>query len=401
MNVERFLQDISTRPEYRGQAKEIRVIPGREARYGTLEPPPPPPVSDALKQLGIERLWAHQAEAIEKVRAGRNVVVVTSTASGKSLCYNLPVLEALNADSRTRALYVFPTKALAQDQLKTLNHLRELIADFDFEAGTYDGDTPQSRRRALRERANIILTNPDMLHSGILPNHSRWSHFFGHLRYVVIDELHTYRGIFGSNVALLLRRLRRICRHYGSSPVYICCSATIGNPKEHAEALLGEPVEVISNDGSPAGEKVFVFWNPPMVDRELGLRRSADLEAQWLMTRLIADHRVQVIAFLRARRQAELLYRYVREALLEESPELAEKVRSYRGGYLPHERREIERALFSGELLGVTSTNALELGIDIGSLDVSIIVGYPGSVSSTWQQAGRAGRGTDKSLAVL
>ncbi len=401
MDVERFLSDIVSRPEYRGQIRKIHVIPARPARFADLIPPPPEPLMAALRARGIERFYVHQVAAIEHARAGRHVVVVTSTASGKSLCYNVPVLETILRDQSARALYLFPTKALAQDQLKALNQLAEHLPESAFVAGTYDGDTPRSRRRTLREKANILLTNPDMLHSGILPSHSRWAHFFGQLRFVVVDEMHVYRGIFGTNVALLLRRLRRICRHHGADPTFICCSATIANPDQHAAQLIGAPVELVDDDGSAAGAKTFVLWNPPVVDRELGLRRAADIEARWLMTALIADYGAQVIAFLRARRSAELLYRYVREALEEVRPQLAGRVRSYRGGYLPQERREIERALFSGELLGVTSTNALELGIDIGCLDACLSVGYPGSVSSTWQQAGRAGRGTDESLAIL
>ena len=377
------------------------MVPARPAQFEDLSPPIPSPLAEALAAQGIHRLYTHQARAIQLVRAGKHVVVVTSTASGKTLCYNVPVLESILADPSTRALYLFPTKALAQDQLKNLNALAEHLPDGAFVAGTYDGDTPRSRRRTLRERANILLSNPDMLHSGILPAHARWAHFFSRLRYVVVDELHVYRGIFGTNVALLLRRLRRVCRHYGAEPIFICCSATIANPGEHASQLVGTEVEVVDNDGSPCGSKTFVFWNPPVVDPDLGLRRAADLEAQWLMSTLIAEHGAQVIAFLRARRSAELLYRYVREALAKVRPDLAERVKSYRGGYLPEERRQIEKALFSGELLGVTTTNALELGIDIGSLDACLIVGYPGSISSTWQQAGRAGRGSDQSLAVL
>jgi len=401
MDAAGFLQAIINSPDYHGQVTEARRLPARPARYAEVSPPLPTALADALREDGIERLYTHQAQAIQAIRAGRHVVVVTGTASGKTLCYNVPVLETFLSNPHAKALYLFPTKALAQDQLKTLRRYDERIPDLGLDAGTYDGDTPQSRRRALREKARIILTNPDMLHSGILPFHSRWAHFFSSLRYVVVDELHTYRGIFGSNVALLLRRLRRICRHYGSAPIFICSSATIGNPKEHAEALTGLPMTVVDDDGSPCGAKYFVLWNPPIIDRSLGLRRSASQEAERLMAFLIAHYSAPTIAFTRARRTAELLYRYVRETLEKQAPRLAAKVRSYRGGYLPEERRELERMLFSGELMGVMSTNALELGIDIGSLEACLVVGYPGSIASTWQQAGRAGRKSDESLAVL
>lgn len=401
MDAAGFLHVVTNSPDYRGQVSGARRLAARPARYGQVQPPLPVALTDALRADGIEQLYIHQAQAIEAVRAGRHVVVVTGTASGKTLCYNVPVLETFLSDPRARALYLFPTKALAQDQLKTLRRYDERIPGLALDAGTYDGDTPQSRRRALREMARIILTNPDMLHSGILPFHSRWAHFFASLRYVVVDELHTYRGIFGSNVALLLRRLRRVCKHYGTEPIFICSSATIGNPKEHAEALTGLSMTVVDDDGSPCGAKYFVLWNPPVIDQSLGLRRSASQEAQRLMTTLIANYQAPTIAFVRARRTAELLYRYVRESLEKQAPRLAAKVRSYRGGYLPEERRELERMLFSGELVGVTSTNALELGIDIGTLEACLIVGYPGTIASTWQQAGRAGRKSDESLAVL
>ncbi len=401
MDADRFLLDITNRAEYRGQLAASVEIPAREARYASVTPALPEPLLAALRVDGIDELYAHQAEAIDHIRAGHNIVVVTTTASGKTLCYNTPVLETLLADPTRRALYLFPTKALAQDQLKTLQRYGDRVESLSLNCGTYDGDTPQAKRRTLRDKANILLTNPDMLHSGILPNHARWAHFFSSLSYVVIDELHSYRGVFGSNVAMLIRRLRRLCRHYDADPIFICCSATIGNPKEHAEALTGVEMQVVDDDGSPAGAKKFVLWNPPIVDKELGVRRSPNLEAQWLMTTLIADYQAPTIAFMRARMTAELLYRFVREALDRISPRLANMVRSYRGGYLPEDRREIERRLFSGELLGVISTNALELGIDIGSLDAALIVGYPGSICSTWQQAGRAGRRKDQSLAML
>jgi len=401
LDVERFLSEIRSGRHYGNQIVWVEQLPAREARFADLPRPLSEPVAEALAAEGIQRLYTHQAAAVNAAREGDSLVVVTSTASGKTLCYNVPVLEALLEDPTTRALYLFPTKALAQDQLKTLKRYREARPDLPISAGTYDGDTPRDLRKQLRDEGNIILTNPDMLHSGILPNHARWAHFLQALRFVVIDEVHAYRGIFGSNVANVIRRLRRICRHYGADPVFICCSATIGNPAEHAGAIVGRPMRLVDDDGSPRGRKRFVLWNPPYVDAARLSRRSANSEAQWLMCDLIERYRVQTIAFVRARTTAEILYRYVQDELEHRSRRLANVVRAYRGGYLPSERREIERRLFEGELMGVTTTNALELGIDIGSLDACLMVGYPGSIASTWQQAGRAGRKQDDSVAIL
>ncbi len=402
MDVKRFLDELVSQPGYQGQIVHIEEIPARPARFAEPRQPLNERLARALAALGIERLYTHQAAAIDAVRRGEDVAIVTSTASGKTLCYNIPVLEALLGDPRTRALYIFPTKALAQDQLKNLNRLLEADPALPVEAGTYDGDTPPDQRRHLRDNANIILTNPDMLHSGILPNHSRWAEFFERLRFVVLDEMHVYRGVFGSNVANVLRRLLRICRHYEAQPVFIACSATISNPGELAQKLIGRPVRVIGEelDGSPRGRKTFVLWNPPMLDKARSLRRSPHSEAQQLMSRLLLNNN-QTICFTRARVVAELIHRYVQDSLRRYGPRWAEAVRAYRGGYTAAERREIERLLFSGELLGVCATNALELGIDIGSLDACVIVCYPGSIASTRQQAGRAGRGIDESLAVL
>jgi DEAD/DEAH box helicase domain-containing protein len=295
---------------------------------------------------------------------------------------------------------MYPTKALAQDQLKKLFRYKEINPFFSYECGTYDGDTPTSTRKKLRDSGNLILSNPDMVHSGILPNHTRWSDFFSNLRFIVIDEIHAYRGIFGSNVANVMKRLNRICNHYGSSPQFICSSATIGNPKELAEKITGHEMTLVDNDGSPKGPKKFVFWNPPFIDEGKTERRSPNTEARHLMVDLIRGN-VQTIAFVRARVLAEVIYRYCRDDLQRKRPRLANSIKAYRGGYLPEDRREIEQQLFSGELLGVVSTNALELGIDIGGLDACIIVGYPGTVASTWQQAGRAGRGSDESIAIF
>lgn len=398
----KFLNEITSSPRDCGQIVHAEEIAAREAAYGDLEPPLPEPLQQALAQLGISRLYSHQAQAVEHVRQGRHTVIVTSTASGKTLCYNLPVLEALLGEPQAKALYLFPTKALAQDQVRGLRRLADSHADLGglVRCGTYDGDTPATTRRKLRTEANVVLSNPDMLHQGILPYHSRWGSFFSDLKYVVVDEIHTYRGVFGSNVANVLRRLGRICQHYGSSPTYVMCSATIANPKELAENLVGQRVEIVDCDGSPKGPKRFILWNPPHVDSAKMERRSSNEEAHDLLVSLLRRG-VQTIAFARTRIVAELLYRYTAETLEKYNPLLADSVRPYRAGYLPEERRDIERRLFSGELMGVTSTNALELGIDVGSLDASLIVSYPGTIASLWQQAGRAGRGAEESLVIL
>jgi DEAD/DEAH box helicase domain-containing protein len=402
MDFTAFLESLKADRAYRDQIVREEAIPPRAAHFGELSRPLPAAIAHALAAQGIEQLYSHQVEAVEAVRAGRDVVVVTGTASGKTLCYNLPVLETLLAEPDARAFYLFPTKALAQDQLRGLRRLGdqdEALAAL-LRCGTYDGDTPPTTRRQLRREANIVLTNPDMLHAGILPYHSRWASYFLNLKYIVVDEIHTYRGIFGSHVANVLRRLNRICAHYGSSPQYICSSATIANPVELAEGLTSRRMTLVDEDGAPRGPKHFVFWNPPYLDPAGMSRRSSNDEAHDLMVSLMRQG-VQTIAFTKARIVAELLYRYCRESLERLDPRLAHAVRPYRAGYLPEDRREIERLLFSGKLLGVTSTNALELGIDVGSLDASLIVGYPGTIASAWQQAGRAGRGADESLVIL
>ena len=399
MTVELLLKEILNDRGYRGQAVDMRRLPARDAVYGNPQVELPPQLKSALAQMDIEQLYSHQATALDTIRRGENAVIVTSTASGKTLCYNLPVLEMLLQDPSARALYVFPTKALAQDQLQGLLRWQSLVPSLSMRAGTYDGDTPRDLRRQLRESGNVILTNPDMLHGAILPHHPSWGHFFANLRFVVIDEIHTYRGIFGSNVANVLGRLQRICRHYQAAPQFICCSATIANPTELARQLTGQAMTLVDDDGSPKGQKHFVLWNPPLLADGLE-RRSSNSEAKDLMVRLLRG-RIQTIAFTRARVVAELIYRYVREELSRYGSGLANSVRAYRGGYLPEERRAIEKQLFSGELLGVSSTNALELGIDIGSLDACLIVGFPGTIASVWQQAGRAGRKNADSLVIL
>jgi DEAD/DEAH box helicase domain-containing protein len=356
----------------------------------------------ALAGRGVEQLYTHQAEAFEHVLAGRNVVTITPTASGKTLCYNAPVLNAILKDPSTRALYLFPTKALAQDQLAELHALSELVTrDSDVEIGvfTYDGDTPSDARRAIRGKAHVVLSNPDMVHSGILPHHPRWAKLFENLRFVIIDELHAYRGVFGSHLANILRRLQRICRHYGSDPVFICSSATIANPRELAEGLTGRPFELVEKNGAPRGEKFFLFVNPPVVNAQLGIRRSYLAEARRVALEFLR-HNLQIILFAQSRLAVEILTTYLKDAF-HGPPGSADVIRGYRGGYLPNRRREIERGLRDGLVRAVVSTNALELGIDIGALDVSVMAGYPGTIAATWQRAGRAGRRTTRSAAVL
>ena len=356
----------------------------------------------ALAARGIQQLYTHQAAAFAHVLAGRNVVTITPTASGKTLCYNAPVLDAILKDPSTRALYLFPTKALAQDQLAELHNLVQLAEEHGApQVGvfTYDGDTPSDARRAIRGKAHVVLSNPDMLHSGILPHHPRWAKLFENLKFVVIDELHAYRGVFGSHLSNILRRLRRVCRHYGSDPVFICSSATIANPRELAEGLTGRPFELIDESGAPRGEKFFLFVNPPVVNAELGIRRSYLAEARRVALEFL-KHNLQLILFAQSRLATEILTTYLKDAF-HGAPGSADVIRGYRGGYLPGRRREIERGLREGQVRAVVSTNALELGIDIGALDVSVMAGYPGTIAATWQRAGRAGRRTTRSAAVL
>ncbi len=400
MQIAEFLDRLRAHPEYAGQIEHLEIIPPRAAEYGELERPLPPALNAALARQGVRRLYVHQAAAVNAARAGQDVMVATGTASGKTLCYNLPVLEAALADPLARALYLFPTKALAQDQMRALEALAGGAELRGVTYGPYDGDTPEAVRARSRRRTHIVLSNPDMLSVGILPNHPSWAAFFRHLRYVVVDEAHVYRGILGSHVADVLRRLRRVCALYGADPRFVLCSATIANPGEHAARLIGRPVTVVAEDGAPAAVRRFALWNPPMADRASGTRRSVNGEASWLLCRM-AEAEVRNITFVRARKTAELVLLYAREALRREHPELAERIAAYRGGYLAEERREIERQLFSGELLGVTATNALELGIDVGHLDATVLVGYPGTIAGTRQQAGRAGRSGREALAVL
>ena len=371
--------------------RAVRRQPAREGDYAALPDSLAAPLRQALSARGIAQLYSHQAAAFGHAEAGRNVVVVTPTASGKTLCYNLPVLHRLLADPASRAMYLFPTKALAEDQLQEFQAALTAMGS-DLRAFTYDGDTPQDARRAIRERANVILTNPDMLHAGILPHHTKWAKAFENLRYLVIDELHYYRGVYGSHMANILRRLRRVCEFYGSSPQFICCSATIANPKELAESLTESKFELVDQNGAPAGEKYVVFYNPPVLNRALGIRRSYLNETRRIARELI-DRGQHTLVFANSRLATEVLLTYLKDDF--------SGVRGYRGGYLPKERREIERMLRDGELRAVVATNALELGIDIGSLDAVVMAGYPGTIASTWQRAGRAGRRQTAALAVM
>ncbi len=371
------------------QLVHVETLAARPARYATLATPLPAAVAPGLVPVG--GLWTHQVAAIDLARAGRSVAVATGTASGKSLCYQLPIAEAAAAPGGGTALLLFPTKALAHDQLRGFERVQGLAA------ATYDGDTPQHRRAWVRRHAGAVLTNPDMLHVGILPRHEPWAGFLSRLRYVVVDELHTLRGVFGTHVAHLLRRLRRLCARYGSAPTFVFCSATIGQPGALASALCGLPVEEVCDDGSPRGERVFALWNPPLVDETAGARRSGISEAGMLLAGFVLSG-YRTIAFTRSRKGAELVARAAQGAL---PRDLARSVRPYRGGYLADERREIERDLFGGSLMGVSATNALELGIDVGGLDACVLNGFPGTIASMWQQAGRAGRTRQRAAAVL
>jgi DEAD/DEAH box helicase domain-containing protein len=385
-----------------GWVTTVRRLPPLEARYVPFGELLDPRLCDVLRQRGLDQLYTHQAAAIDHARAGRHVVVTTPTASGKTLCYNAPVLSTILRDPSARALYLFPTKALAQDQLAELHDLSDRLSRLnDLEIGvfTYDGDTPQDARRAIRGRAHIVLSNADMVHSGILPHHPRWAKLFENLRYVVIDELHAYRGVFGSHLTNVLRRLRRICRHYGSTPTFVCSSATIANPRELAEALVEQPFELVSESGAPRGEKFFLFVNPPVVNAQLGIRRSYLAETRRLASEFL-KRKLQTIVFAQSRLATEILTTYLKDDF-GGPPGTDEQIRGYRGGYLPQRRREIEKGLREGSVRAVSSTNALELGIDIGALDVCVMAGYPGTIAATWQRAGRAGRRTGRSAAVL
>ncbi len=389
-------QDADTAPNFAAW----RTTPPRAAQTQPFPTDLPAPLRGTLSSRNIHSLYSHQFSAWAYVHANKNIILASGTASGKTLAYNLPVLAEMLQNPEARALYLFPTKALAQDQLSTLQNLTP--DTWNLTHAIYDGDTPQSQRPTIRKTARIILSNPDMLHTGILPHHANWGDFFSHLRFIVIDEAHTYRGVFGSHVANVIRRLKRVANFYGAKPQFILASATIGNPKELAEALIEESVELVEDDGSSRGERHFIIYNPPVTDAALGLRKSSLLESVRLASDLFSRD-IQSVVFARTRRTVEILLTYLQEF---PSPSWRGaggdgKIRGYRSGYLPHQRREIEQGLRDGSVKTVVATNALELGIDIGGLGAAILVGYPGTIASARQQAGRAGRGDDPAVSVL
>jgi len=398
MNLLQILDQFKTDGYFKDCISHWEVIPPREAVYAEFLEEIDPKIKSVLEKRGIKKLYSHQAIALENIFSGKNVVIVTPTASGKTLCYNLPVINKILNEPESRALYLFPTKALSQDQVAELH---QLITDLDCDVKTYtfDGDTPRSARIAIRTAGHVVVTNPDMLHTGILPHHTRWIKLFENLKFVVIDEVHHYRGVFGSHLANVIRRLKRVCRFYGSDPQFICCSATIANPQELTQKIIEEEVVLIDNNGAPSGEKHFVLYNPPVINKELGIRKSYINEAQRLAARFLAND-IQTIVFARSRLKVEVLLTYLSE-VIRKARRSPDSLRGYRGGYLPLQRREIEKGLREGKIRGVVSTNALELGIDIGQLDVCLMAGYPGNIASTWQQTGRAGRRTDVSVAIL
>ncbi len=398
MPVEEVLERLLAEDDFRRQVTLDHTLAARAPRYALFPPVLNERLGYALAGRGITRLYTHQAEAAERALRGQDVVVVTPTASGKTLCYNLPVLHTVLQHPEARALYLFPTKALAQDQLAELHGLIGAL-EADIKTYTYDGDTPTSARQAIRQAGHIVVTNPDMLHTGVLPHHTRWVKLFANLRFIVIDELHAYRGVFGSHLANVLRRLFRVCAFYDSHPVVIACSATIANPRELAERLSGRPMTLVDDNGAPAGPKRLLFYNPPVVNRQLGIRRSSTLEGKRIAEAFLRGG-VQTIVFGRTRLQVELLLSYLQQAIATRLGD-GRAVRGYRGGYLPLQRREIERGLREGTVRGVVSTNALELGIDIGHLDAAVLVGYPGTIASTWQQIGRAGRRREAAAAIF
>lgn len=398
--MEKILQELKNDRRFNDQVTCWQVQPARKGRYTALPEDLSPKLRDVLVRRGIERLYSHQAEAYRAARRGRNVVVVTPTASGKTLSYNLPVIQTLLEHPEMRALYLFPTKALSQDQQSELNEV-VLGGEFPFKVATYDGDTPKSLRVSARESGRIVISNPDMIHAGVLPNHPKWIKFLSNLRYIVIDEVHTYRGIFGSHMTNVVRRLKRIARFYGSDPQFILCSATIGNPGELAGKIIEDEVELIENNGAPSGEKHVIMYNPPLVDPVQGIRRGVVLESKNIAVTFLKKG-VKTIVFARSRLRTELIASYIKKALANlYTDNHRVRIESYRGGYLPNERRAIEKGLRDGSVNGVVSTNALELGIDIGTLDAAVLAGMPASIASIWQQAGRAGRRATVSTAVL
>ncbi|MBR0320076.1 MAG: DEAD/DEAH box helicase [Clostridia bacterium] len=389
MNLPQLLEQLKNSPSFMENVTRWQVLPAREARFAPFPEGVDERIPAALKKHGVHQLYTHQAQAFASASRGEDFVVVTPTASGKTLCYNLPVLNEILHNPDARALYLFPTKALSADQVSELYELITLM-DVDIKTFTYDGDTPGAARRAVRQAGHVVVTNPDMLHSGILPHHTKWVKLFENLKYIVIDEIHSYRGIFGSNLSNVLRRLLRLCAFYGSHPQFILCSATIQNPRELAETLIGRPVTLVDDNGAPSGEKHVVFYNPPVVNAQLGIRKGVMPETRAISSMLVKNG-VQTIVFGKSRLQVEVLTRQLKE-LVSDPLGYSGKVRGYRGGYLPSERREIEQGLRSGKIQAVVSTNALELGIDIGALEACVLCGYPGTIASTWQQSGRAGR---------
>ena len=389
MNVDQLAEKLRRDNLFMENVVRWEELPAREARYGDYPIGLDERLRPVLRQRGVQQLYSHQAHSIAATMRGEDVVVVTPTASGKTMCYNLPVLDSILKNPDARALYLFPTKALSADQVSELYELIQAMG-VDIKTYTYDGDTPGAARRAVRQAGHIVVTNPDMLHSGILPHHTKWVKLFENLRYIVIDEIHTYRGVFGSNLANVLRRLMRLCDFYGSHPQFILCSATIANPKELAETLTGRPVTLINDNGAPMGKRHFVFYNPPVINQQLGIRKGLIPETRAIAEMLLKCG-IQTITFARSRLNVEVLTKYLKDVVRDPLGN-AGRVRGYRGGYLPTQRREIEKGLRAGQIDAVVSTNALELGIDIGALDACILCGYPGTIASAWQQAGRAGR---------
>ena len=389
MNVDQLAEKLRRDNLFMENVVRWEELPAREARYGDYPIGLDERLRPVLRQRGVQQLYSHQAHSIAATMRGEDVVVVTPTASGKTMCYNLPVLDSILKNPDARALYLFPTKALSADQVSELYELIQAMG-VDIKTYTYDGDTPGAARRAVRQAGHIVVTNPDMLHSGILPHHTKWVKLFENLRYIVIDEIHTYRGVFGSNLANVLRRLMRLCDFYGSHPQFILCSATIANPKELAETLTGRPVTLINDNGAPMGKRHFVFYNPPVINQQLGIRKGVIPETRAIAEMLLKCG-IQTITFARSRLNVEVLTKYLKDVVRDPLGN-AGRVRGYRGGYLPTQRREIEKGLRAGQIDAVVSTNALELGIDIGALDACILCGYPGTIASAWQQAGRAGR---------
>ncbi|MBQ8654554.1 MAG: DEAD/DEAH box helicase [Clostridia bacterium] len=389
MNVDQLADRLRQDPLFMENVVRWEVMEAKSAQYGPYPPELDERIRPVLERRGVHQLYSHQSEAIRHVLKGRDVCVVTPTASGKTMCYNLPVLSEILRNDDARALYLFPTKALSADQVSELYELIEEMG-VDIKTYTYDGDTPGAARKAVRQAGHIVVTNPDMLHSGILPHHTKWVKLFENLRYIIIDEIHTYRGVFGSNLANVLRRLLRLCEFYGSRPQFILCSATIANPKELAETLTGRDITLVDKSGAPMGQRHFVFYNPPVINRQLGIRKGVISEARAISGMLLKNG-IQTITFARSRLTVEVLTKYLKD-LVRDPLGNAGRVRGYRGGYLPTQRREIERGLRAGQIDAVISTNALELGIDIGALDACVLCGYPGTIASAWQQAGRAGR---------